>query len=158
MPADLSQLLVVGVSSRALFDMEEANRVYETEGLDAYIEHQVDRADVLLSPGAGFPLIKALLDLNKRTAGPRKAEVVVMSRNSPETSLRMFHAIDHYHLDIRRAALSGGASLSPYLHAFDVDLFLSASDDDVQAANAAGVAAGLIYGRPEKISETIDPI
>ncbi len=158
MPMDLSQLLVIGVSSRALFDMEEANHVYETLGLDAYIQYQMDRSDEVLLPGTGFPLIKAILDLNGQTSGGRKTEVVIMSRNSPQTSLRMFNSIKHQGLDIQRAALAGGASLSPYLHAFDVALFLSCSEDDVQAANAAGVAAGLIYGRPEGAFGGIDPI
>jgi 5'-nucleotidase len=158
MPTDLSQLLVIGVSSRALFDMDEANRVYETQGLDAYIQYQMDRADAFLHPGTGFPLIKAILDLNSKTSGGRKAEVVIMSRNSPETSLRMFNSIKHHGLDIQRAALAGGVSLSPYLHAFDVALFLSCSEEDVQAANAAGIAAGLIYGRPESPFASIDPI
>lgn len=159
MPTDLSQVLVVGVSSRALFDLEEANRVYETEGLDAYIQYQVDRADEVLAPGAGFPLIRSILDLNRHTAPKRIAEVVITSRNSPQTSLRMFNSIKHHGLDIQHAALSGGASIAPYLHAFDVDLFLSASEADVQAANAAGVAAGLILGNGKPASpEPVDPI
>jgi 5'-nucleotidase len=157
MPLDLSQLLVIGVSSRALFDMEDANRVFETRGLDAYIDHQMERADEVLRPGTGFALIRAILDLN-RQATARKAEVVVMSRNSPQTSLRMFNSISHYKLDIQHAALSGGTSLAPYLRAFDVDLFLSCSEPDVQAANAAGVAAGRIFGGPERSGEPIDPI
>jgi 5'-nucleotidase len=158
MPKDLAQLLVIGVSSRALFDMEESNRIYEKQGLDAYIQHQIAQADNILSPGTGFPLIKAILHLNTKTSGGRKAEVVIMSRNSPETSLRMFNSIKHYGLDIQRAALAGGVSLAPYLHAFDVSLFLSASEEDVQAANHAGIAAGLIYGRPENSSAAIDSI
>lgn len=158
MPTDLSQLLVIGVSSRALFDLEESNRVFETHGLQAYIRHQMERAEDVLPPGTGFPLIKSILDLNQKTSGPRKAEVVIMSRNDPQTSLRMFNSISHYGLDIRRAALAGGASLAPYLHAFDVDLFLSASEEDVQAANAAGVAAGLIYNGAERFAEPLDPI
>src|SRR5262249_9416770 len=105
MPTDLSLRLVVGVSSRALFDMEEANRIYETQGLDAYIRHQMDRADEILRPGTGFPLIKAILEINRKTSGARRAEVVIMSRNSPQTSLRMFNSIAHYGLDIQHAAL-----------------------------------------------------
>jgi 5'-nucleotidase len=66
MPSDLSQRLVIGVSSRALFDMEEANRVYETHGLDAYIRYQMDRAEEILRPGTGFALIRAILDLNRQ--------------------------------------------------------------------------------------------
>ena len=158
MAVDLAQLLVIGVSSRALFDMDEANRVYETLGLDAYIQYQLDHADEVMSPGTGYPLIKAILDLNTKTSGSRKAEVVIMSRNSPQTSLRMFNSIKHHGLDIQRAALAGGASLSPYLHAFDVALFLSRSEEDVQAANAAGIAAGLIYGQPDSPFASIDPI
>ena len=155
---DLSQVLVVGVSSRALFDLEEANAVYETQGLDAYVRYQVDRADDVLKPGAGFPLIQAILNLNKQTGGRRVAEVVITSRNSPQTSLRMFNSISHYGLDIQHAALSGGASIAPYLHAFNVDLFLSASEADVQAANCADVAAGLIFAKPANLGEHVDPI
>lgn len=158
MPTDLSKCLVIGVSSRALFDLVDANRIYETDGLDAYIRHQMERADVILQPGTGFPLIKAILDLNQKSTGPRKTEVVIMSRNSPQTSLRMFNSINHYSLDIQRAALAGGAALAPYLAAFHVDLFLSASEDDVQVANAAGVAAGLIYGKPARPAARLDPI
>lgn len=158
MATDLSEALVVGVSSRALFDLEEANRIYETDGLDAYIRYQMDRADDVLKPGAGFPLIQAILNLNKQTEQKRVAEVVITSRNSPQTSLRMFNSIKHYGLDIQHAALSGGAPIAPYLHAFDVDLFLSASEADVQAANCAGVAAGLILGVPAKLEERVDPI
>jgi 5'-nucleotidase len=166
MPVDLSQTLVVGVSSRALFDMEDANRVYETDGVQAYAQYQMEHVDEILPPGAGFALIQALLHLNLQTAKPRKgppirkAEVVVMSRNDPATSLRMFQSIKHYGLDIRRAALSGGGSLTPYLRAFDVDLFLTSSEEDVKAALAAGFAAGLIVGGPnvQGRQELIDPI
>lgn len=168
MPVDLSQTLVVGVSSRALFDMEEANRVYETEGVEAYAAYQMQHVDDILKPGAGFALIRAILDLNRQAAkgrsrrepAVRKAEVVVMSRNDPATSLRMFQAIKHYRLDIRRAALSGGGSLTPYLRAFEVDLFLTGLEDDVRTALQAGFAAGLIVGGPnaEGRSEPIDPI
>jgi len=168
MPVDLSQTLVVGVSSRALFDMEEANRVFETKGVQAYAQHQMEHVDEILPPGAGFALIQAILNLNlqavsKRSKkGPpiRKAEVVVMSRNDPATSLRMFQSIKHYGLDIRRAALSGGGSLTPYLRAFEVDLFLTSFEKDVRAALAAGFAAGLIVGGPnvKGRQEPIDPI
>ncbi|MBX9680059.1 MAG: 5'-nucleotidase [Gemmataceae bacterium] len=168
MPVDLSQTLVVGVSSRALFDMEEANRVYEADGVQAYAQYQMENVDEILPPGAGFALIQALLNLNLQAAshkprkGPpiRKAEVVVMSRNDPATSLRMFQSIKHYRLDIRRAALSGGRALTPYLRAFDVDLFLTSFEEDVKTALAAGFAAGLIVGGPnvKGRQELIDPI
>lgn len=153
-----SQPLVVGVSSRAIFDLEESNRVYETQGLEAYARHQMQRQDDVLAPGAGFPLVKALLNLNRKAGGKRKAEVVIMSRNDPATSLRMFNSVKHHGLDIHRAALAGGASLAPYLRAFQVNLFLTSLEADVRDALRAGFAAGLILGMPRDPSESIDPI
>ncbi len=158
MAIDLTQTLVVGVTSRALFDMEEANRVWETEGVRAYADYQMAHVDDVLKPGAGFPLILALLELNRRGAGKRKAEVVILSRNDPATSLRMFNSIKHYHLDIGRAALTGGADVAPYLRTFGVDLFLSGHERDVQASLCAGYAAGLIVNTPRAPTEAIDQI
>jgi 5'-nucleotidase len=108
-------------------------------------------------PGTGFPLARAVLALNSPDA-PRRAEVVVMSRNSTETSLRIFNSIRHYGLDITRAALSGGAPLAPYLRAFKVDLFLSRYEDDVRRALDAGVAAALLYDQPEDPREAAEEI
>jgi 5'-nucleotidase len=154
MPVDLSTRLVIGVSSRALFDLEEANRVFETAGVDEYARYQLEHVDENLGPGTGFPLIQAMLKLNAGLPGQRRAEVVIVSQNSPATSLRLFNTIKRYGLDIQRAALTGGAPTAPYLHAFDVDLFLSASPADVQTALEAGIPAGLIYPTP---SPAIDP-
>jgi len=154
---DLSQTLVVGVSSRALFDMEEANAVYEAQGVEEYARYQMEHQDNILRPGAGYPLIKSILNLNQKAGGIRKAEVVIMSRNDPATSLRMFNSIKHYDLDIQRAALAGGASLAPYLRAFQVSLFLSAFESDVREALNDGFAAGLIVGVPKDPMEPIDP-
>ncbi len=144
--------LVVGISSRALFDLRREDALFVTQGLDAYRREQLGREDDILPPGTGFPLVQAVLALNS-PAAPRRAEVVVMSRNSTETSLRIFNSIRHYGLDISRAALSGGAPLAPYLRAFDVDLFLSCYEDDVAAALEGGVAAALLYDRPENPRE-----
>jgi 5'-nucleotidase len=88
----------------------------------------------------------------------RQTEVVIVSQNSPATSLRLFNSIKHFGLDIQRAVLSGGAPRAPYLHAFDVDLFLSASPADVQAALDAQVAAGLIYPTPSSAADPRDQI
>jgi 5'-nucleotidase len=154
---DLSSSLVVGISSRALFDLRREDALFVSAGLDAYRAEQLAREDEILPPGAGFPLARAMLALNG--AGPsRRAEVVVMSRNSTETSLRIFNSIRHYGLDITRAALSGGAPLAPYLRAFHVDLFLSGYEDDVRWALDAGVAAALLYDRPEDPLEAADEI
>jgi 5'-nucleotidase len=148
MPVDLSGSLVIGISSRALFDLRREDALFVSAGLAAYRRDQREREDELLPPGTAFPLVRALLRLND-PARARAAEVVVMSRNSTETSLRLFNSIRHYDLDITRAALSGGAPLAPYLKAFSVDLFLSRDDGDVRAALDGGTAAALVYDRPD---------
>jgi 5'-nucleotidase len=153
MPVDLSQCLVIGVSSRALFDLEEANRVYETEGVDAYSRYQLEHVAEVLQPGSGFPLVQAILRLNERQPANRRAEVVIVSKNNPATSLRLFGSITHHKLDIRRAILTGGAPTAPYLRAFEMDLFLSASQVDVRQALRAGIAAGLIYPTPWTVAD-----
>ncbi len=157
MAVDLSKTLVIGISSRALFDLREEDALFQSEGLDAYRHHQLEREDEILAPGTAFPLVRAMLALN---AAPdeQHVEVVVMSRNSTETSLRIFNSIRHHGLDITRAALAGGASLAPYLQAFQVDLFLSQYEDDVQLALGSGVAAALLYDQPADQNDTVDPI
>lgn len=139
----LDKKLVVGISSRALFDLEEENRIFETEGLNAYRKYQKEREHVVLKPGAGFRLCKMLSELE--IAGEKVAEVIVTSRNSADTSLRIFNSIDHYGLEIKRAVLSGGTRIEPYLKTFKTDLFLSANEEDVQDAVNAGIAAGRIF-------------
>ncbi|OFV70193.1 5'-nucleotidase [Acetobacterium wieringae] len=137
--------LVVGISSRALFDLEEENRIFDEAGVDAYTKYQIEHENDILKPGTGFALIKALLKLNEIGSEERKTEIIVMSRNNADSSLRIFNSIRHYQLDITRAALVSGAMLAPYLEAFNTDLFLSANEEDVQEAINAGVAAGIIY-------------
>lgn len=148
MPADLSKSLVIGISSRALFDLEAANAVYEADGLAAYTDHMLAIESEPLGKGSGFDLIRAILDLNGKISGHRPCEVVVMSKNSPATSFSLFNSIEHYGLGIGRAVLSGGILLAPYLHAFSVDLYLSADETDVRTAIAAGIAAAVIYPTP----------
>ncbi len=146
MPFDLDNKLVIGVSSRALFDLEEENRIFETEGLAAYAEHQRAHEEDILRPGTAFPLIRALHNLN--LGDKHLTEIIVMSKNSADTSLRIFNSIRHYGLDISRAALVGGQMISPYLSAFRTDLFLSANEEDAREAIEAGVAAGIICSAP----------
>jgi len=153
MPYSLDKLLVIGISSRALFNLEAEEAIFQQQGLDAYRQHQLAHENEILKPGAGFALVKALLKLNQLTPGQRLVEVVIMSRNSSETSLRIFNSIAHYGLDISRAVLAGGASLSSYLQAFNVSLFLSLHEDDVQAAINAGVASALLYQLAENIAD-----
>ena len=147
MALKLDDKLVVGISSRALFDLEEENAIFEKEGLKAYSEYQRAHEKVILKPGTAFPLIKALHKLN--TEGRYLTEIIIMSKNSTDTSLRIFNSIEHYGLQISRAALVSGASIAPYLNAFRTDLFLSADEKDVQEAINANVAAGIICSHTE---------
>lgn len=142
MTLKLDDKLVVGISSRALFDLEEENKIYEEEGLRAYSEYQLAHEEDILKPGTAFPLIKALHKLNEE--GKYRTEIIIMSRNSADTSLRIFNSVKHYGLNITRAALGGGASISKYLAPFKTDLFLSANAEDVQEAINANFAAGII--------------
>ena len=142
MAMSLDNKLVVGISSRALFDLEYENSIYEEQGLQAYLEYQRNHEQDILKPGTAFPLIRALHKLND--GGEQLVEIIIMSKNSADTSLRIFNSIAHYGLDISRAALVGGNKIAPYLSAFRTGLFLSANEEDVQEAINAGVAAGLI--------------
>lgn len=140
---NLENCLVVGVSSRALFDLERENRIYEEQGVEAYAEYQRAHEQELLLPGSAFQLIKALLGLNRDDN--HRTEIIIMSHNSADTSLRIFNSLKYYGLDITRAALTGGKGLASYLEAFQTDLFLSADEEDVRRALAAGFAAARIY-------------
>ena len=150
MPYDLSNYLVIGVSSRALFDLNRENEIYEKEGLEAYCRYQLEHENDVLNLGTGFALIEAMLSINEIETGVRRTEVVIISRNSADTSLRISNSIDSYELDITRAAFTGGEPVAKYLNAFEVDLFLSATEEDVQAAVESNVAAGLIYDGPSR--------
>lgn len=144
MAYDLENRLVIGVSSRALFDLTVENEIFRTQGVDAYCSYQVEHEKELLKPGNGFRLIEALLNINKISGQEGRVEVIIMSHNSPDTSLRVFNSIAHYGLNISRAVLASGSSLAPYLEAFHTDLYLSADEKDVQAAIDCGIAAGII--------------
>lgn len=143
MPYDLSKPLVIGIGSRALFNLEEENKIYEQEGVEAYESYQIQHENDILQKGSAFQLIKAFLQLNN-IKKERLVEVIIMSRNSANTSLRIFNSISDYDLDITRAALTGGSEIAPYLKAFKTDLFLSANDKDVQDAINNNIAAGRI--------------
>jgi 5'-nucleotidase len=148
MSYQLNDKLVVGISSRALFDLEYENRIYNEKGLDEYIHYEIEHEDEELKPGTAYSLIKALLNLNGNF-NSGIIEVIVFSRNSPETGLRVFNSIDRRELGIERACFTGGENIVKYLAAFDVDLFLSKNEQDVQEAIDAGFAAALIYDVPK---------
>lgn len=143
MSKGLGDKLVLAISSRALFDLSESHRVYESEGVEAYRQYQIDHEDEVLAPGDAFPLVQKLLALNTQLELAR-VEVVLVSRNSADTGLRVFNSIQHYGLGISRAAFVGGRSPYPYLAAFGSHLFLSTHAEDVRSALDAGFAAATI--------------
>ena len=135
--------LVIAISSRALFDLAESHRVYEEEGLDAYQKYQILREEEPLQPGDAFSLVKKLLHLNDLLE-QSPVEVILLSRNSADTGLRVFNSIAHYGLDISRAAFCSGDSPYRYISAFNSHLFLSTNGADVRQALELGVAAATI--------------
>merc|ERR1711965_12434 len=110
--------LVIALSSTALFDMRESHSVYEKEGVAAYAEYQRQREDDILPPGEAFPLATKLLRINEKLGGDPRVEIILLSRNSADTGLRVFNSIAHYGLNITRAAFSGGNSPYRYVSAF----------------------------------------
>lgn len=147
MAYDLSDKLVVAISSRALFDLEHENHIFEQEGIEAYTRYQIEHENTVLPKGTAFPLVEALLSLNDKFEEPI-VEVIILSSNNPETGLRVFNSIAEYKLDIVRAAFTGGEAKHPYLDAFNIDLFLSRNEKEVQDAIDQGVAAALVYDAP----------
>jgi 5'-nucleotidase len=152
MAVDLSQILVIGVSSRALFDLEEENTIFNEKGLLEFRKYQYEHENELLQPGSAFYLIKKLLALNK-IASKQIVEIVIMSTNSPETGMRVMNSINNHGLDITRMAFTGGNPISTYLPAYCVDLFLSRDETDVQAViDSQLAAAALILNAPDKVT------
>ncbi|MBB1089228.1 5'-nucleotidase [Lysobacter sp. SG-8] len=145
MPDRDADPLIVAISSRTLFDLEDSHALFEAEGLDAYASFQRDHEDDVLSPGIAFPLVRKLLGLNDGAPpeAPR-VEVILISRNSADTGLRIFNSIAHHGLSIKRAAFSNGAAPFPYIRPFGADLFLSTHAEDVRSALEAGVAAATL--------------
>ena len=149
-----SSKLVIAISSTALFDMSESHSIYEQEGVEAYSRYQRQHEDDILEPGEALPLVTKLLSINDQLEGEPRVEVILLSRNSADTGLRVFNSIAHYNLDISRAAFSGGTSPYRYVSAFDCDLFLSTNAGDVRSALDNGVAAATLIPSRGKNSET----
>jgi 5'-nucleotidase len=144
MPNKSEDKLVIAISSRALFNLDDSHKVYESDGLQAYSEYQVAREEEPLEPGEAFPLVHKLLRLNDLLGEDSRVEVVLLSRNSADTGLRVFNSIEHYNLDISRAAFCGGESPWRYINAFGCQLFLSNEAEDVRYALDCGVAAATL--------------
>ena len=142
-PGAPPERLVVAISSRALFDLDASNEVFERDGVEAYRQYQIDHEDDLLAPGEAFPLVRKLLRINN--ALPESpVEVILLSRNTADTGLRIFNSIQHHGLPIERAAFCGGERPWRYAIAFGCDLFLSTEAEDVRHALDAGIAAAAI--------------
>ncbi len=139
-----NQPLVVAISSRALFDLDASHAVFEAEGLKAYAEYQIRRENDHLQPGVAFPLVQKLLALNDDAVSHQGVEVILMSRNSADSGLRIFNSIEHYGLGIERAVFTNGESRFRYLRDFGTQLFLSSHVEDVRRTLAAGFAAAMI--------------
>jgi 5'-nucleotidase len=143
--------LVIAISSRALFNLEDSHRVFEEEGLDAYQQYQISKEDQPLEQGDAFLLVQKLLGLNK-LLDESPVQVILLSRNSADTGLRVFNSIQHYGLDISRAAFSGGESPYRYISAFKSHLFLSTDGADVRQALESGVAAATILPSEKSVT------
>ncbi len=149
MAYDLKNKLVIAISSRALFDLEEENRLFEKNGLEKYYRYQIKSENKILKRGAAFDFVKNILRINNHFED-KLIEVIVLSRNNAATGLRIRNAIEKYGLDIERAGWTAGTPISNYLKTFDVDLFLSAHEEDVQEAIDAGIAAARIIPKKYK--------
>lgn len=146
-----SQPLRIGISTRALFNLEEEHAVFQSQGVEAYSKLQLEREDTLIGKGPGFEVVERLLRLNEPDQKPY-VEVFLLSRNSPDLSLRAFNSIDHYGLGIKAGSFTSGRSLGPFISAWELDLFLSNEIADVKAA-IPGAAAAKLGTAPEARQE-----
>jgi 5'-nucleotidase len=153
MAANFGDKLVIAISSRALFDLTESDRVFREEGLKAYSQHQIEHENELLSPGEAFPLVNKLLRINEKLDGEPRVEVILLSRNSADTGLRVFNSIEHYKLNISRAAFCGGDTPYRYVAAFGCHLFLSTHAEDVRSALQNGVAAATLLPSSKQVRD-----
>lgn len=144
MPYPIEDKLVIAVSSSALFDMQASDAIFRQNGEEEYREFQRKNIDIPLEPGVAFPFIKRLLSLNNAFPKECPVEVILFSKNSPETGLRAFRSIQHYELNISRACFSSGNSNYQYLPAFNSTLFLTTNIEDAKEALANGITAGVV--------------
>lgn len=156
MAYDLTDKLVVAVASSALFNLTDSDNVFTTKGESAYRAYQRENETKVLRQGVVFPLVKRLLDLNDEESQP--IEVVLFSRNDPDTGLRVFNSIEHYGLDITRAVFVTGKNPYEYLEAFNASLFLSGNKADVKEAIEHGFPAGYVSETEYEDDETDDEL
>ncbi len=146
-------MLVVAVSSRTLFDLSESHRIFLDKGVDAYRAYQLKNENTPVAKGVAFTLVEKLLNIRHPDSGQRLVEVVLVSRNSGDTGLRVFNSIKHYGLPITRAAFTNGESPYGYLAAFGAHLFLSAHNEDVEKALEAGYAAAHLKTQAAEVND-----
>lgn len=147
MPYELGNRLVVGIASSALFDLAESDKVFRDQGEEAYRDYQEQHLDETLAPGVAFPFIKRLLSLNDLGAADDPlVEVIVLSRNDPDTGLRVMRSVQAHNLPITRAIFQQGRAPYRYMPVLNMSLFLSANERDVREAVAAGLPAGRVLG------------
>ncbi len=150
--AEVRTPLIVGISTRALFDLREEHQLFESRGVEAYAALQREREEVVLRKGTGFDVVERLLELNPSEGEPL-VEVVLISRNSPDLSLRAFNSIAKYGLNIKHGGFVSGRPVGPLVKAWSVDLFLSNEETDVRAAAEAGTAAAKLHPPPHRAAE-----
>ena len=152
---NLNKTLVIGISSSALFDSSKENKIFQTKGIKEYKEYQLKNEDTILPKGTAFPLVELLLKLNTHFSKEAPlVEVVVMSRNSCDIGLRILNSIEQYKLNITRSCFTSGKPVSPYIKAYNVDLFLSRNSQDVQEViDSKKCAAALLYSPPKELYE-----
>ena len=143
---DLERALVIGVASSALFDLRESDAVFREQGEERYREYQREHLDDVLEPGVAFPFIRRILDLNDLSDRERLVEVVILSRNDPETGMRVMRSVARHGLDITRAIFMQGRAPYRFMKPLRMSLFLSANEDDVREAIDMGFAAGHVVG------------
>lgn len=151
MPESLTNKLVVAISSRALFDLNESHKVFEQQGLEAYRRYQIDREESVLPRGDAYTFVEKLLHINE-LLDEQRVEIILLSRNSADTGLRVFNSVQHYGLAISRAAFCGGQSPYRYVNAFGSHLFLSTHADDVRHALDKGIAAATLLPSPAAVN------
>ena len=139
--------LIIGISSRALFDLDESHKIYKKEGLKPYADYQIDNENKTLAPGQAFNLVQKILKINDLYEKSDRVEVILLSRNTSDTGLRIRNSIEDHNLNISRAAFCGGESPHRYVKDFGVHLFLSSSIEDVKLAIESNVAAATIISR-----------
>lgn len=144
MPYPIDRKLVVGVATSALFDLKDEDEIFRNSGIDAYTQHQNAHKRTILDKGTAFPFVRRFLHINKMYPGEQPVEVVILSRNSPETGIRAFNSIKHYGLDVSRAAFTTGEAPFKYIPPFNVSLFLSTNQSDVENAISQSFPAGLL--------------